>query len=131
MPRLNRTDDGSVSQHSADHSEVLDYVLCGQVNLHKSPACAAQFTKYITYALKNYRLDQHGNISDGYIPSNRTPRTVTEWHSQRQLPQGREFLNQDPNSNEVSESFQERLGEFLREARANNVPDDGSSTSTM
>ena len=97
--------------------EVPEFILCGHVNLHKSPACAAQFSRYINYALDNYTMDTNNNLHDDYIRNDRVPRTVSEWRSQRGLPEGRDSVEQDPDSPAADRSFRERLQQFLTEAR--------------
>merc|ERR1711974_365284 len=79
LGRTNYNQSNQIDQNN--NSEVEPFLLCGHINPHKSPACGAQFTSYINYAIKHFKMDKFGNIKSQYIPSNRgsRPRTVTEW----------------------------------------------------
>ena len=68
-----------------------DYILCGQLNLHKSPECAASLAKYIDKQWDFLRVNHNGVISSKQLEINRNPEafggkkngkplTVTEWH---------------------------------------------------
>ena len=72
------------SASSAGNSQIPvtqeeNWLLCGQINLHKSPVCAAQLVTYINYSMSQAKLDKNGYINASYLPSVRTPWTVTEW----------------------------------------------------
>ena len=62
---------------------IPNYLLCGHINLHRSGTCAAQLVTYINHALSNFRMDGEGVVHSQFIPSQRNPRTVTEWREQR------------------------------------------------
>ena len=67
-----------------------DYILCGQLNLHKSPECAASMARYIDKQWDFLRVNHNGVISSKQLEINRNPEafggkkdgkplTVTEW----------------------------------------------------
>ena len=69
-----------------------DYVLCGQINLHKSPECAAALAKYIDKQWDFLRINHNGIISSKQLEINRNPEahggrkdgkplTVAEWET--------------------------------------------------
>ena len=67
-----------------------DYILCGSLNLHKSPVNAAALAKYINKQWDFLRINENGVISSQQLEINRNPSehgglrdgkplTVTEW----------------------------------------------------
>ena len=69
-----------------------DYILCGQINLHRSPECAAALAKYIDKQWDYLRINHNGIISSKQLEINRDPDqygglrngkplTVTEWNA--------------------------------------------------
>ena len=69
-----------------------DYILCGSLNLHKSPANAAALAKYISKQWDFLRINRNGVISSKQLEINRNPEaygglrngkplTVTEWEA--------------------------------------------------
>ena len=109
-----------------ENSEVEPFLLCGHINLHKSPACGAQFTSYINYAIKHFKMDKFGNIKSQYIPSNRgsRPRTVTEWRNRREAKaKATSDLNSDLNLNQ-----QNQQNPPLLDSDSDSESDSGSSS---
>ena len=71
-------------------SRFPDYILCCQLNLHKSPECAAALAKYIDRQWDYLRVNHNGVISSKQLEINRNPDafggrkdgkplTVSEW----------------------------------------------------
>ena len=118
---------------SPPHSDSKEWILCGQINLHKSAACAAQLVSYINYALQNARLDGHGVINAKYPESTRSPRTVAEWAETQESRTATIQVQGDDDAvtvdavtaaetNQISE-FQKRLNSFLAQARRQTTVD--------
>lgn len=110
------------------------WVLCGQINLHKSPACAAQLVNHVNYALTSAKLRGNGNIVNmPFVPSHRTPQTVTEWRAARRataLAEGREESEDEDEEEEDDDEevvaarvaqFQRDLDNLMAEARGRPV----------
>ena len=104
------------------------WILCGQINLHKSPACAAQLVSYLNAALNSATLEQQGgNIRIASPCASRSPQTVSEWREMEtariaggQAGSGVTDSVVDPTSDDQGR-FSQRLNRFLREARVETV----------
>ena len=73
---------GNTVQEARVQTEEVRWLLCGHVNLHKSPACAAQLVAYINQAMASANLSMEtGNIELEFPESKRFPRTVSEWNT--------------------------------------------------
>ena len=75
---------GKLSAHGAearpnnsnDQSKFVrfpDYVLCGSLNLHKSPENAASLAKYLANQWRYLRINKEGVISSKQLEINRDP----------------------------------------------------------
>ena len=75
-------------------SRLPDYILCGSINLHKSPEVAATLAKYIDKQWDFLRVNRNGIISSHQLEINRNPDafggkkdgkplTVSEWEKQQ------------------------------------------------
>ena len=76
--------DGVTSCVNDDKKQGREYLLCGHVNLNRSPACAAMFAKHQADEAKKFIMDKGGNILDRQnLPKNKRregrPHTVSEW----------------------------------------------------
>ena len=96
MTQDNQTEAGSEGFNAYNEANIRnlrrfpDYILCCQLNLHKSPECAASLAKYIDRQWDYLRVNHNGIISSKQLEINRNPDafggkkdgkplTVTEW----------------------------------------------------
>ena len=97
-PGSSKAHRGNPGERDKGHSNVTgtqfkrfpDYVLCGSLNLHKSPVNAAALARYIAKQWNYLRINRDGIISSQQLEINRNPDaygglrdgkplTVTEW----------------------------------------------------
>ena len=76
--------DGVTNCENDDVKQGREYLLCGHVNLNRSPACAAMFAKHQADEAGKFTIDKRGNILDRQnLPRNKKregrPHTVSEW----------------------------------------------------
>ena len=97
------------------------FILCGHINLHKSPACAAQFVVYINHAMENYAVNSTGAPVFMYpkpVRGNR-PITVSQWRERRSQPVTSTVDAGDnlaPDREDLS-AFRRELNRYLQQAR--------------
>ena len=121
-------------QQQENPADIPGYILSGHINLHKSPACAAQFVTYVNHAIDNFTMDSSGNIDYKYLKVKRghRPETVSQWRERRanrsaqgnQQDQESEESDSDsdseqasPTYNQVMNEFRKNLDKFLKQAR--------------
>ena len=90
-PGTRRADPATQTQNQDPNNRRFpDYILCGSLNLHKSPVNAAALAKYISRQWEFLRINKNGIISSKQLEINRNPTehgglrngkplTVTEW----------------------------------------------------
>ena len=73
-----------------------DYILVGQINLHKSQECAASLVRHIDKRWDYFRINRNGILSSAQVELNRDPNrygahkdgkplSVTEWKAQEKI----------------------------------------------
>ena len=83
--------DQNISQSNKKSKRFPDYILVGQLNLHKSPVNAAALSKHIAKQWQFLRINREGIISSKQLEINRDPEkygglrdgkplTVSEWN---------------------------------------------------
>ena len=79
MTQDNQTEAGSEGFNAYNEANIRnlrrfpDYILCCQLNLHKSPECAASLAKYIDRQWDYLRVNHNGIISSKQLEINRNP----------------------------------------------------------
>ena len=104
-PAHNRLQGHQANHSHSKHNRFPDYVLCGSLNLHKSPVNAAALSKYLAKQWDYLRINRNGVISSQQLEINRNPEahgglkegkplTVTEWEKlqKEKLLQKRKLL---------------------------------------
>ena len=66
-----KSESGNQSQNGAPQNGNREWVLCGHINLHKSPECATQLVLFLNYALQSASLNDKGEIDMNYPPFKR------------------------------------------------------------